>query len=194
MKIVLAYSGGLDTSVLLKQFVEAGHDVVAMTANLGESDLVAGDGSQAALDAVRQKALALGAKDAVLIDARERFITDFAYKALAANAQLDYARAMAFVAFDAVSHELVGVVRIHSDSIYESGEYAILLRSDLKGRGLGWALMQLMIEYARAEGLKTVAGDVLRDNTIMLDLCRQLGFEVKSDPHEHDICNVKLML
>jgi argininosuccinate synthase len=87
MRIVLAYSGGLDTSVLLKQFLEAGHDVVAMTANLGESDMVAGDGSQAALDAVRQKALALGAKDAVLIDARERFITDYAYKALAANAR-----------------------------------------------------------------------------------------------------------
>jgi argininosuccinate synthase len=87
MKIVLAYSGGLDTSVLLKQFIEAGHEVVAMTANLGESDLVSGDGSQAALDAVRQKALNLGAKDAVLIDARERFISDYAYKALAANAR-----------------------------------------------------------------------------------------------------------
>ncbi|MGB8264778.1 MAG: argininosuccinate synthase [Candidatus Velthaea sp.] len=87
MKIVLAYSGGLDTSVLLKQYIEAGHDVVAMTANLGESDLVAGAGSQDALEAVRQKALALGAKDAVLIDARERFITEYAYKALAANAR-----------------------------------------------------------------------------------------------------------
>jgi len=87
MQIVLAYSGGLDTSVLLKQFIEAGHDVVAMTANLGESDLVAGDGSQAALDAVRQKALNLGAKDAVMIDARDRFITDYAYNALAANAR-----------------------------------------------------------------------------------------------------------
>jgi argininosuccinate synthase len=87
MQIVLAYSGGLDTSVLLKQFVEAGHDVVAMTANLGESDLVAGEGSQAALDAVRAKALALGAKDAVLIDARDRFVEEYAYKALAANAR-----------------------------------------------------------------------------------------------------------
>ena len=86
MKIVLAYSGGLDTSVLLKQFVQAGHQVVAMTANLGESDLVAGDGSQDALDAVRRKALALGAVEAVMIDARERFIDDYAYKALAANA------------------------------------------------------------------------------------------------------------
>ena len=55
-------------------------------ANLGESDLVAGEGSQDALDAVRRKALALGAAEAVLIDARERFIDDYAYKALAANA------------------------------------------------------------------------------------------------------------
>ena len=86
MKIVLAYSGGLDTSVLLKQFVDQGHQVVAMTANLGESDMVAGEGSQNALEAVRQKALKLGAVDAVLIDARERFITDYAYRALAANA------------------------------------------------------------------------------------------------------------
>jgi len=87
MQIVLAYSGGLDTSVLLKQYIEAGHDVVAMTANLGESDLVSGAGSQAALEGVRKKALDLGAKDAVLIDARERFIEDYAYKALAANAR-----------------------------------------------------------------------------------------------------------
>jgi argininosuccinate synthase len=87
MQIVLAYSGGLDTSVLLKQYIEAGHDVVAMTLNLGESDMVSGDGSQAALDAVRQKALDLGAKDAVLVDARERFVEEYAYKALAANAR-----------------------------------------------------------------------------------------------------------
>ncbi|MBV9440050.1 MAG: argininosuccinate synthase [Candidatus Eremiobacteraeota bacterium] len=84
--IVLAYSGGLDTSVLLKQFIEQGHAVIAMTANLGESDMVAGEGSQDALDAVRRKALDLGAKGAVLIDARERFINDYAYRALAANA------------------------------------------------------------------------------------------------------------
>jgi len=101
---------------------------------------------------------------------------------------------MAFVAFDEATNELVGVVRIHSDSIYESGEYAILLRSDFKGRGLGWALMQSIIEYAKSEGLKIISGDVLRENTIMLEMCRDLGFEVKSDPHEHDICNVKLRL
>jgi len=108
--------------------------------------------------------------------------------------QLDYARAMAFVALDEVTNEIVGVVRIHSDSIYETGEYAILLRSDLKGRGLGWALMQLIIEYARSEGLKTISGDVLQENAVMLTMCRNLGFEVMADPAEHDICNVKLTL
>ncbi len=84
--IVLAYSGGLDTSVLLKQYIEAGHHVVAMTADLGESDMVAGDDAQAALDGVRKKALDLGAEDAVLVDARERFIEDYALRALRANA------------------------------------------------------------------------------------------------------------
>jgi acetyltransferase len=130
-------------------------------------------------------------------DLRLRFFApmkEFTHQFIARLTQLDYARAMAFVAFDEATNELVGVVRIHSDSIYESGEYAILLRSDLKGKGLGWALMQLIIEYARSEGLKAISGDVLRENTIMLDMCRSLGFGVKSDPEEADICKVRLTL
>jgi acetyltransferase len=130
-------------------------------------------------------------------DLRLRFFApmkEFSHEFIARLTQLDYARAMAFVAFDEATNEMVGVVRIHSDSIYESGEYAILLRSDLKGRGLGWALMQLIIEYAKSEGLKTISGDVLKENTVMLDMCRHLGFEVKADPVEHDICDVKLKL
>jgi acetyltransferase len=118
----------------------------------------------------------------------------FTHEFIARLTQLDYARAMAFVAFDEATNEMVGVVRIHSDSIYESGEYAILLRSDLKGRGLGWALMQLIIEYAKSEGLKYISGDVLQDNITMLNMCRELGFEIKTDPVEHDICDVKLTL
>jgi acetyltransferase len=108
--------------------------------------------------------------------------------------QLDYARAMAFVAFDEATDEIVGVVRIHSDSIYETGEYAILVRSDLKGRGLGWRLMQLIIEYARSERLKFIAGDVLAENTVMLAMCRDLGFEITDDPIERDVCHVRLAL
>jgi acetyltransferase len=130
-------------------------------------------------------------------DLRLRFFApmkEFTHEFIARLTQLDYARAMAFIAFDDVTNEMVGVVRIHSDSIYENGEYAILLRSDLKGRGLGWVLMQLIIEYARSEGLKMISGDVLRENTVMLEMCRSLGFEIKTDPADPGICDVKLVL
>ena len=74
-RVVLAYSGGLDTSVLLKKLILEGHEVVAMTVDLGESDARRrAPARAAALEAVRAKAIALGAYDAVLIDARERFI------------------------------------------------------------------------------------------------------------------------
>ncbi|HMD02011.1 MAG TPA: argininosuccinate synthase [Candidatus Baltobacteraceae bacterium] len=84
--IVLAYSGGLDTSVLLKRYVQAGDSVIALTLDLGESDGTVGSGASAALEAVRTKALALGAREALLVDAKERFIAEFAQPALRANA------------------------------------------------------------------------------------------------------------
>lgn len=88
-RIVLAYSGGLDTSVLLKKLIAEGHEVVAMTADLGESDAASGAGAAAQLEAVARKAVALGAYDAVVIDARERFVDDYVMPALAANARYE---------------------------------------------------------------------------------------------------------
>ena len=74
---------------------------------------------------------------------------------------------------------------------YDTGEYAILVRSDLKGHGLGWLLMQMIIEYARAEGLETIEGQVLRENTTMLNMCRELGFEIANDPNDMDVWLVR---
>jgi hypothetical protein len=76
-------------------------------------------------------------------DLRLRFfdsIKKFSHEFIASLTQLDYARAMAFIAIDEASHETVGVVRLHNDSSREAGEYAILLRSDLKGPRLGLGL------------------------------------------------------
>ena len=87
-----------------------------------------------------------------------------------------------------------GVVRLHSDANYETGEYAILLRSDLKGHGLGWKLMELMIQYARAEGLRRIDGQVLGGNVAMLKMCRELGFTVDAEKHDQNIFNVSLSL
>jgi acetyltransferase len=127
-------------------------------------------------------------------DLRLRFfapVREFSHTFLTRLTQLDYARSMAFLALDDATGAMLGAVRLHADANYETGEYAILLRSDLKGRGLGWRLMQLMIEYAAAEGLHTVEGQVLRQNTTMLTMCRQLGFAVTPDPTDQDIYVVR---
>jgi len=128
-------------------------------------------------------------------DLRLRFfapVKDFSHAFIARFTQVDYARAMAFIAIDQATGEMLGVVRLHANSAYDSGEYAILLRSDLKGHGLGWRLMQMMIEYARAEGLHVIEGQVLQENRTMLRMCRELGFDVASDPTDPELCVVKL--
>src|SRR5215469_11060330 len=130
-------------------------------------------------------------------DLRLRFfapVKEFSHSFIARFTQIDYARAMAFIAIEEATGQMLGVVRIHADSEYRSGEYAILVRSDLKGHGLGWLLMELMIEYARTEGLESIRGQVLQENRTMLRMCRQLGFHITPDPDETSIVVVALSL
>ena len=130
-------------------------------------------------------------------DLRLRFfdsIKEFSHPFLARLTQLDYARAMAFVAFDETSGDILGVVRLHRGPTGNNGEYAILLRSDLKGRGLGWALMQMIIEYGKSEGLAQITGEILTENSVMLKMCRELGFEVKTNPADLGVYEVALVL
>jgi acetyltransferase len=119
---------------------------------------------------------------------------EFSHAFIARLTQIDYARAMAFVAIDEASHTLLGVVRLHSDANYEAGEYAILLRSDLKGQGLGWQLMQLIIAYAKSEGLKRIEGQVLTENTVMLRMCEELGFHLAQDREDPSVLSATLAL
>jgi acetyltransferase len=130
-------------------------------------------------------------------DLRLRFfapVREFSHTFIARLTQLDYARSIAFVAIDEASSEMIGGVRLHADANFAAGEYAILLRSDLKGRGLGWKLMELIIEYARAEGLQRVEGQILHENTVMIRMCRELGFHVQDDPRDPDTCVASLAL
>ncbi len=130
-------------------------------------------------------------------DMRLRFfaaIKEFNHAFIARFTQIDYARAMAFVAIEETSGEMLGVARLHANSTYDAAEYAILVRSDLKGKGLGWILMQAIIEYARSEGLQTIEGQVLRENTTMLRMCEDLGFQIMPDPDDADIKIVRLTI
>jgi acetyltransferase len=130
-------------------------------------------------------------------DLRLRFfapIKEFSHAFIARFTQIDYARAMAFIAVEEASGEMLGVVRLHADANYERGEFAILVRSDRKGHGLGWLLMQLIIDYARAEGLRAIEGQVLAENSSMLAMCRELSFDIATDAEEPDICVARLVL
>jgi hypothetical protein len=62
----------------------------------------------------------------------------------------DPARAMAFIAIEESNGKMLGVVRVHDDSSGVNGEFAILLRSRLKGYGLGWLMMKHMIPMEKA--------------------------------------------
>jgi len=136
-------------------------------------------------------------KHVTIEDLRLRFfhaVKKFSHSFIARLTQLDYARAMAFVALDPQTGEMLGAVQLHSDSLYETAEYAVLVQSDLKGKGLGWALMQLLIRYARSEGLKQLSGEVLTENTTMLSMCRELGFSAAREPTNQRVVNVVLDL
>jgi acetyltransferase len=105
--------------------------------------------------------------------------------------QIDYDREMAFVALapddrgEAIRRgDILGVSRLAADPDNERAEFAVTVRSDVKGRGLGWALMQQLIGYAKARGIGWLHGAVLRENEQMLKLCRDLGFTLEDDPDD----------
>jgi len=93
---------------------------------------------------------------------------------------LDYRHEMAFVALDEDTGGILGLVRLRDELDETTAQFAILVRSRLKGHGLGWLLMRRVIDYAREKGLRRVYGDVLAENTAMLQMCGELGF------HEQD--------
>jgi acetyltransferase len=130
-------------------------------------------------------------------DLRLRFfapLREFSHAFIARLTQLDYARAMALVAINPADDEMLGVVHLHADPNYEKGEYAVLIRSDTKGRGLGWQLMRTMIQYAQWLGLGEIEGEVLSHNKTMLTMCAELGFAISSAPGDPGVSLVRLKL
>ena len=130
-------------------------------------------------------------------DIRFRFLSprkEFSHSFVARFTQIDYARSMAFVAISEDQSELLGVARLAADPDYISAEYAVIVRSDLKGRGLGWTLMHHLIRYAESEGLRDLHGYVLAANERMLKMCRELGFDIAADPEDLSVRKVQLRL
>ena len=118
-------------------------------------------------------------------DLYKRFFSDVGelnHEALANLTQIDYAREMAFVAVtsraDSDQDEIIGVVRLMADPERIEAEFAILVRSDLKGLGLGMILMNKAIAYAQATEIKKLVGMTMPSNTSMIEMAKKLGFQV----------------
>lgn len=108
---------------------------------------------------------------------------------LARLTQIDYAREMAFIATRPLAgggEETLGAVRVVIDPDNRDAEFGVIVRSDLKGGGLGRKLMDKMIGHLRHRGTQRMVGSVLRENTGMLELARALGFQESAAPGEPD--------
>lgn len=118
-------------------------------------------------------------------DMRMRFFSPFRTvppSLLARLTQIDYDREMALVLFD-LAETVAAVGRLAADPDGLRAEFALLVRTDLKGHGIGSNLLQRLIAHARRRGIAEIWGDVLLENDTMLTICREFGFQITSAAH-----------
>jgi acetyltransferase len=130
-------------------------------------------------------------------DIRYRFfsaIRELSAEQMARLTQVDYDREMAFVAVREATGETVGVSRLVIEADGRSGEFAVIVQADMKGKGLASRLMQRLIDWGRSRGLSEIVGQVLADNAPMLAFVRHLGFSVRRMPEEPEVMEVRLAL
>ncbi len=123
-------------------------------------------------------------------------IKEFTPKQLARLTQIDYHRDMALTAV--VEHnsgeEIIGVARYMLLPNTTSAEFALVVRDDYQGHGIGAKLMNALFEVAKEQQLKVIEGLVLGKNSNMLGLMTRLGFKVEIDPDDHALRRVVKIL
>ena len=131
-------------------------------------------------------------------DMRMRFFgvvrRDFDHKDMSRFTQINYDREMAFIA-TAIGEdgkpETLGVVRTSTKPDNSEAEFAIVIRSDLKGTGLGSMLFHKIIRYTRERGTHWLVGQTLFENKAMQGISRKFGFEI-SENYEEDLVEMRL--
>jgi acetyltransferase len=119
-------------------------------------------------------------------DVRMRFfgtIRNLPRSKLARFTQIDYDREMALVAIERGADGVergIGEVRAMADPDNAVADFAIVVRSEIKGKGLGGLLLQSIIDYSRSRGTGELRGETLDGNLRMQKLARKLGFTLKS--------------
>ena len=110
--------------------------------------------------------------------------------------QIDYSREMALIA---VANEHgkeveLGVTRFTINPDGESCEFALVVADSMRGKGLGSKLMTALLDAARSKGLKTMEGEVLKNNSSMLHLMDRLSFTAEASAEDADIKIVRKVL
>ncbi|WP_137157739.1 bifunctional acetate--CoA ligase family protein/GNAT family N-acetyltransferase [Rhizobium sp. FKL33] len=130
-------------------------------------------------------------------DLRLRFLSPrrhFPDQMLKRLTQLDYDREIAFVALDRATGDLMAIGRLNADPDKDKAEYALLVRSDLQGHGLGWTLLRRLIDYARADGVCSIEGVILAENDRMLQMAREFGFAITRNDEDLRLMTAALTL
>jgi acetyltransferase len=110
-------------------------------------------------------------------------LPQFNHDQLAKMTQIDYDREMAFIVcqrFEGKTRTL-GVSRVIMDPDNLHAEFAIVVRSDCQGLGLGRILMTAAINHCKRQGVESIEGITLPENTGMIELARKLGFKISRD-------------
>ena len=132
-------------------------------------------------------------------DLRYRFfgvVRELDHAEMAKLTQIDYEREMAFIATapDADGRpETLGVVRAATRPDNSTAEFAVIVRSDLKGLGLGRLLMEKIIRYCKARGTRELTGQALMENGGMQGLAEKLGFSVVRN-YDEEVAEMRLPL
>jgi argininosuccinate synthase len=170
-KVVLAYSGGLDTSIIIPWIKEnyGGAEIIAYCGDVGQGDDLA---------AVRRKALATGASDCVVEDLREEFVRDFAFEALAAGAVYE-------------DHYLLGTALARPLLAYRQTQVALARGADALAHGAtgkGNDQVRFEVTYATfAPELKVIAPWrewTIRSREDALAYASSHGVPVDQTPHD----------
>lgn len=193
----------LDARMVIRPSVVTGHDRLAIRPYPSglEEDFTLRNGETVLLRPVRpedEPAHEDFVHSVSAEDFRLRFFSplrQLPHSEMARFTQIDYEREMAFIATRSVGdrNETLGVVRAITDPDNLRAEFAVLVRTDMKGQGLGEALMRKIIAYCRQRGTREIVGDILRENQAMRTLAAELGFQPVGTPVS-DVVEVRLPL
>lgn len=120
-------------------------------------------------------------------DLRFRFlggVTDVGHDRLATMTRVDYRRTITFLAFDHVGGSILSVAMLAADPDRTRAEVALATRSDMKQQGVSWTLFEHVLRYAKAERIGVIEALEYADHEAALQMERELGFVVTSDPED----------